>query len=85
MENSYHKYRFDIRLKRDSYNFSFFLYDEACENLAFVLSSFYQLLTSVGLGKDKKCFENFKMYVNNTLVYDNGNFQLQDISPNEYI
>ncbi|XPV70422.1 MAG: CRISPR system precrRNA processing endoribonuclease RAMP protein Cas6 [Halarcobacter sp.] len=84
LEDNYHKYRFDISLGNKSYDFSFYLFDEVCEQLPFILSSFHKLLTSIGLGKENKYFNEFKIYVNDILVYENETFDLKNITQKEY-
>ncbi|MGP2657772.1 CRISPR system precrRNA processing endoribonuclease RAMP protein Cas6 [Malaciobacter sp. WC5094] len=81
LQNNYHKYRFDINLDEDFYKFSFFLFSEACEKLPFVLSSFYELFTSIGLGKENHTFDDFEILINNETAYKNKNFTI----PKEYV
>lgn len=67
-----HKYRFDIRLGLQSYEFSFYLFDDACDEVYTCISAFHEMLTKVGLGKNNKTYEKFEIFVNKKLVYSNG-------------
>lgn len=63
-KNQTHKYRFDIELAKEFYEFDFYLFDSACERLPYVVSAFYMMLTQIGLGKDKHRYEEFEMFIN---------------------
>jgi len=80
-KNSFHKYRFDFKLGLDYYNFDFYLFDDACEKLPYVVSAFYMMLTQNGLGKEKTTYKDFDMYVNDSSCIENHQIKL----PKEYI
>ncbi|MGM0518100.1 MAG: CRISPR system precrRNA processing endoribonuclease RAMP protein Cas6 [Campylobacterota bacterium] len=75
-KNTYHKYRFDIELARDCYDFSFYLFEESCEKLPYIISSLYNSLTKIGLGKNNKIIKDFKIYLNNQVIYENDSISL---------
>lgn len=80
-KNSYHKYRLDFELGKDYYDFSFFLFDNICEKLPYVISALYMMLTQNGLGKEKVKYEKFEMFVNDVSCMLNGKIVL----PKEFI
>jgi len=80
-KNSFHKYRFDFELGLEYYNFDFYLFDDACEKLPYVVSAFYIMLTQNGLGKERSTYKDFDMYVNDSSCLDKHQIKL----PKEYI
>ncbi len=80
-KNSFHKYRFDFELGFEYYNFDFYLFDDACEKLPYVVSAFYMMLTQNGLGKERTTYKDFDMYVNDSSCIDKHQIKL----PKEYI
>jgi len=79
-QNGYHKYRFDITLGGENFNFGLYLFDSASLRVAFILSSIEKMLKEVGLTKDRYKFNKFYIYLNNTLIYD-GEFRSLKLSP----
>lgn len=75
-KNTYHKYRFDIDLNKDKYEFSLYVFSKSCEKMPYIISAFYQTLTKVGLGKEKRTFNDFEFYLNKNLIYKNDDFNL---------
>lgn len=75
-KNIYHKYRLDFELGKDYYDFSFYLFDDVCEKLPYIISSMHMMLTQNGLGKEKVKYENFDMYINDKSCIDNGKIVL---------
>lgn len=73
-----HKYRFDIRLGLQSYEFSFYLFDDVCDEIYNCISAFHEMFTKVGLGKNNKTYEEFEIFVNKKRVYKNGNLEFFD-------
>ena len=63
-KNSYHKYRLDFELGKNYYDFSFYLFEEVCEKLPYIISALHMMLTQNGLGKEKVKYENFEMFIN---------------------
>ena len=73
-----HQYRFDIRLGLECYEFSFYLFEESCDEVYNCISAFHEMLTKVGLGKNNDTYENFEIYANKKRVYKNGNLEFFD-------
>jgi CRISPR-associated endoribonuclease Cas6 len=74
LENIHHKYRFDIDLDSNKFDFGLFIYDDMCESLPYFLSALNIALSQNGIGRDRWKFESFKIYVNDSLAYENGKF-----------
>jgi len=80
-KNRAHKYRFDFELGKEFYEFDFYLFDNACMKLPYVVSAFYMMLTQNGLGKERKRYKQFDMYINDIKCFINGEIKL----PKEFI
>jgi CRISPR-associated endoribonuclease Cas6 len=80
-KNTYHKYRLDFELGKDFYDFSFYLFDNVCEKLPYIVSALHMMLTQNGLGKEKVKYSDFEMYINDKSCLQNGKIFL----PKEYI
>lgn len=74
-KNEIHQYRFDIRLGLQAYEFSFYLFEESCDEIFIVLSAFYEMLTNTGLGKQNNTFKDFEIFVNDKEVYKDGDLK----------
>lgn len=68
------KFRFDIHLETDTFDFGFYLFGEACRHLPYVLSSFKVALCQNGLGKERTRFKDITMLVDGVIVYENQAF-----------
>ncbi|AXX91680.1 hypothetical protein CPU12_04400 [Malaciobacter molluscorum LMG 25693] len=75
-KNVYHKYRFDIELNSDSYEFSIVLFSKACENIPYIISAFYETFTKIGFGKDRLKYEDFEIYLNSKKIYKDKKLKL---------
>lgn len=73
-----HKYRFDIRLGLQFYEFSFYLFEDACDEIYNCISAFHEMLTRVGFGKNNKTYKEFQIFVNKKRIYKNGNLEFFD-------
>ena len=80
-KNSFHKYRLDFELGHDYYDFSFYLFNDACKRLPYVVSALHMMLTQLGLGKERVTFTDFAMYINDISCMDNKEIKL----PKNYI
>ncbi len=80
-KNIYHPYRLDFELGKDYYDFSFYIFNEACNNLPYIISAFHKMLTETGLGVDRITYRNFDIYVNDINCFENGKLNI----PKEYI
>jgi len=68
------KFRFDITLESDTFDFGFYLFGDACTQLPYVLSSLEMALGQNGLGKDRTRFTDITMEVDGLTVYENHAF-----------
>ena len=75
-KNVFHKYRFDIELGKEYYDFSFYLFDDAVQKLPYVVSAFHMMLSQNGLGYDRKTYKEFDMYINDENCIQNGQISL---------
>ncbi len=73
-----HQYRFDIRLGLNTYEFSFYLFEDACDEIYNCISVFHEMFTKVGIGKYNTKYEDFEIFVNKKRVYKNGNLESFD-------
>ncbi len=80
-KNSFHKYRLDFELGHNYYDFSFYLFNDACKRLPYVVSALHMMLTQLGLGKERVTFTDFAMYINDISCMDNKEIKL----PKNYI
>lgn len=80
-KNSFHKYRFDFKLGNDFYDFHFFLFDNATQQLPYIISAFYKVLTQNGLGKERITFKTFELFIND----QNCLIDKKIVFPNSYI
>ena len=74
-KNSFHKFRFDIELGAKNYDFSLYLFEEACEKLPYILSALEKLTIQKGIGRDSVKFNNTEIYVDNNLVFKDKKFK----------
>lgn len=75
-KNVFHKFRFDFELGKNYYDFSFYLFEDACIKLPYIVSAFHMFLTKTGLGKDEEKISKFGMYINDIDCFVNGQIKL---------
>jgi len=75
-QNIFHKYRLDFELGKEYYDFSFYLFNEATTQLPYILSALHMMLTQNGLGKDRKTYKNFNIYINDNNCLQNGDIKI---------
>jgi len=80
-KNKPHNYRFDFELGKSFYEFDFYLFDNACMKLPYVVSAFHMMLTQNGLGKERETYKEFDMYINDKNCFIDGQLKL----PKEFI
>ena len=81
-QNIQHKYRLDIELKKNSFDFGFYLFSDACIHLPYLLNSLKTALTENGLGRERETFTDIQIKANGYIVYDDGSFDNKlDIEP----
>ena len=73
-----HQYRFDARLGLNYYEFSFYLFEDACDEVYNCISAFHEMLTKVGLSNQNKTYEDFEIYVNKKRIYKDGEIEFFD-------
>ncbi|NOX15844.1 MAG: hypothetical protein GXP61_07460, partial [Epsilonproteobacteria bacterium] len=78
--DSYHKYRFDIKLNQKEFNFNLFLFDSACDKVPYVLSAIHKMLSETGIGRDRKTSKDFHIKIDNKMIYSGDSFSI----PKEY-
>jgi CRISPR/Cas system endoribonuclease Cas6 (RAMP superfamily) len=79
--NSFHKYRFEIKLESKQFDFGLYLFEGACDNLAYILSALEKMLREIGLGVNRYKFNDFKIYLNGEEIYNGVEFKSLRISP----
>lgn len=71
-KNIIHPYRFDIRLGMMVQEFSLYLFADLCSEVHMVIVAIDEMIRKIGLGRDKKTYNNYTLMVNDVLVYANG-------------
>ena len=79
-----HQYRFDFNLNPENYNFTLYLFEEATEKLPYVVSAIHKMLTEQGLGIKREKFDIKQIICNDKTIYNEGSFNLKDITPQEF-
>ncbi|HHD81881.1 MAG TPA: CRISPR system precrRNA processing endoribonuclease RAMP protein Cas6 [Campylobacterales bacterium] len=77
-QNNFHNYRFDIELGSGKFDFGLYLFNDATESLAYVLSALEMMLTQVGLGKENQTFKDIGIKLNGEEIYDGKEFRSFD-------
>lgn len=77
-QNDIHPFRFDIELGSSGYDFSFYLFEDVCEKFPYILSSFHQMFTKVGIGKNRETIDDITIYVNDILSFSGDEFTIPD-------
>lgn len=75
-KNSFHQYRLDFELGKPFYEFNLYLFEDAIQQLPYVVSAIYKLLTEIGLSYKKTTFKNFSIFVNDENILDNNKLTL---------
>lgn len=75
-KNSFHKFRFDFELGKEYYDFDFYLFGSATARLPYVVSALHMLLTQTGLGKEKKTYQAFDLFINDARCLHEGKLTL---------
>lgn len=79
--NTFHRYRFDVNLESNNFDFSLYLFNGSKEELAYVLEALRQMITKQGLTVANHRFEHVMMLVNGTLVFKDGSFHDMVVEP----
>ena len=78
-KNNFHKYRFDIELGSNKFDFRLYLFDDACDGLPYVLSALEMMLREIGLSKENHTFSELEFFLNGVSIYENGAFSSIEI------
>jgi len=80
-KNSFHPYRFDFELGMELYDFNLYLFEKATKNLPYIVSALYMMLAKNGLGKERRIYKDFNLFINDENYLIHGEIKL----PKEYI
>ena len=84
-KNSFHQYRIVSKLGMEDLKFSFYLFEESCDELPYVLSAIKKALEEIGLGREKQPVKITQISVNNKQIYDGNQFSpIDEISPYQF-
>lgn len=83
-KNKTHRYRFSFDLYQENYNFSLFLFEDACEKLPDVITALYTMLSEKGLGTDRTKFQIDHILIDGKVVFRDGAFDLHGITPTTF-
>jgi len=61
-------YRFDFALGANRYDFDFYLFEETLSVLHDIIFAFEKMIKEIGLGKENKTYQDFRLFVNDSLV-----------------
>jgi len=77
--NHPHNYRFEVELDPKCFEFSLILFNHAATQLPYILSALQRMLTKIGLGSQRKCYEEFTCLCNGIPIYDGGSFDMSRV------
>ena len=83
-QNSFHPFRFDVKLGSENFNFSLYLFESACDKLPYILSALHKILTEIGLTKQNYTFNDIEIFVDKKVIFQNNQFKLDKITPKEF-
>jgi len=75
-KNSFHQYRFDFELECRYYDFNLYLFESATQQLPYVVSALYMMLTQVGLGREKQTFKDFDIFLDDKSILQHNQIKL---------
>lgn len=81
-KNRAHTYRFSVALGSENYDFSLYLFGSAAAKLPYVLSALHKMFYEVGVGVNREKINIEKITCNETIVYENSKFQIENIQTN---
>lgn len=79
IKNRAHAYRFSKPLHENSYNFSLYLFEAACEKLPYVLSTLHTMFGRIGVGWNRHLIPIERIVCNGVVVSSGKNFDLSQI------
>lgn len=77
--NHQHDYRFEVEIAPKQFEFSLVLFNHAATQLPYLLSALQRMLTKIGLGSDRRRYENFTIHCNNLPIYNGGSFDMSQV------
>jgi hypothetical protein len=83
-KNISHKYRFDVTIPSSGWNFGLYLFEDACEKAAYVLSAMNAAITESGLGADRQKQRIVSVWANDVLVYDGNRYELKGVNAKHF-
>ncbi len=83
-KNSFHPFRFDIRLGQENFDFSLYLFEDAVSKLPYILSSLYKMLNEQGIGVNREKIDIEKIKCNGKVVFDGKEFDLKGVEEKEF-
>lgn len=82
--NHPHPYRFEVELEPKRFIFSLLLFNHAATQLPYILSALQQMLTKIGLGSDRKRYDNFTIFCNDILIYEGLSYDISQIQLQQF-
>ncbi len=73
-KNKTPKFRLDLQMNQKNLDFGIYAYEEKCKELPYFISAILQMAETTGIGVNREKFEIDKIHINETLVYENGEF-----------
>jgi len=81
-KNRFLNYRLDYTLSPKKVDFNIYLFNDAISKYPYILSAIEKLFTQKGLGVKRETTKDFKIYIDNNLIYDK-EFKNIQIEPKE--
>ncbi|MEF3191402.1 MAG: CRISPR system precrRNA processing endoribonuclease RAMP protein Cas6 [Campylobacterales bacterium] len=79
--DGYHPYRLAITLNQKHYDFGLYLFEEACEALAYLLAAIERMITALGLGGERVKGTIASIRTDTKLLYDGRTFTIEGTTP----
>ncbi len=83
-KNSFHPFRFDVKLYPENFDFGFYLFENATDKLPYILSTFHKMLTEQGLGVNRETIQIKEIRCNDQVVYNGRSFDLGNVFEEEF-
>ncbi len=74
-KSTFHNFRLDFLPNSPYVNFALYLFNDAANKSPYILSAIEKLFRKKGLGKERVTTQNFKIYHENRLIYENKEFK----------
>lgn len=83
-KNRVHQYRFEIDLNAPTLRFGLYLFAEATQSVAYVMSALQMSLSELGLGRDNRTYSDYRIWLNGEEVYDGTEFKNLNIESKQF-